>query len=182
MATITHDIPTRSAPRLGSGLFFALVSATSFGVSGSLARGLLDAGWTAGAAVTARILIAAVVLLVMGVLTGLMGALLLLSGSIYEQLPDSTFNGLDPSQVDQIRNVSRAFVTGFVLLGLILVLVVLTPWIAPGDPNKMAVRFRFRPPSAEYPFGTDNLGRNGHRQPHAHVVKLCVAATLHVAD
>jgi hypothetical protein len=29
---------------------------------------------------------------------------------------------------------------------------------------------------------TDNLGRNGHRQPHAHVVKLCVAATLHVAD
>ena len=40
-----------------------MVSAASFGLSGSLARGLLDAGWTAGAAVTARIVIAALVLL-----------------------------------------------------------------------------------------------------------------------
>ncbi|HYZ61882.1 MAG TPA: ABC transporter permease [Acetobacteraceae bacterium] len=55
---------------------------------------------------------------------------------------------------------SRAFVTGLVLLGLVLLLIVLTPWIAPSDPNRMAVRFRFRPPSADFPFGTDNLGRN----------------------
>ena len=64
MATITHDTPVRSTSRLGSGLVLALVSAASFGVSGSLARGLLDAGWTAGAAVTARIVIAALALLV----------------------------------------------------------------------------------------------------------------------
>ena len=64
MATITHDIPVRSTSRLGSGLALAMVSAASFGLSGSLARGLLDTGWTAGAAVTARIVIAALVLLV----------------------------------------------------------------------------------------------------------------------
>ncbi len=62
MAQLADDI--RVGPRLGPGLGFALVSATSFGLSGSLARGLLDAGWTPGAAVTVRILIAAVALLV----------------------------------------------------------------------------------------------------------------------
>jgi drug/metabolite transporter (DMT)-like permease len=56
MATMTHD-STRTA-----GLGFALVSAASFGLSGSLARGLMDAGWSSAAAVTARILLAALVL------------------------------------------------------------------------------------------------------------------------
>ena len=55
---------------------------------------------------------------------------------------------------------SRAFVTGLVLLTFVLVLMLLTPWIAPSDPNRMAVRFRFRPPSPDFWFGTDNLGRN----------------------
>lgn len=50
------------------GLGFAFASATSFGLSGSLARGLLDSGWSAGAAVTLRILIAAAVLVVPGAL------------------------------------------------------------------------------------------------------------------
>ena len=62
MATITHDIPVAKASRLGSGLGLAVLSAASFGLSGSLARGLLDTGWTAGAAVTVRILIAALAL------------------------------------------------------------------------------------------------------------------------
>ena len=56
MTTMTHDT-TRTA-----GLGFALVSAASFGLSGSLARGLMDAGWSAAAAVSARILLAAAVL------------------------------------------------------------------------------------------------------------------------
>ena len=51
-----------------AGLVLAVVSATSFGLSGALARGLLDSGWTAGAAVSARIGIAAVVLVVPGIL------------------------------------------------------------------------------------------------------------------
>lgn len=48
--------------RFAVGLGFALVSALSFGASGSLARGLLDTGWSAGATVTVRVLLAAVVL------------------------------------------------------------------------------------------------------------------------
>ncbi len=65
VTAMTHDT---SASRSASGLMFALASAASFGLSGALARGLLDAGWSAGAAVTVRIVIAATVLLVPGAL------------------------------------------------------------------------------------------------------------------
>jgi drug/metabolite transporter (DMT)-like permease len=45
-----------------AGLGLALLSAATFATSGSLASGLLDAGWSAGAAVTVRVVVAAVVL------------------------------------------------------------------------------------------------------------------------
>ncbi|NYE37748.1 drug/metabolite transporter (DMT)-like permease [Nocardioides cavernae] len=45
-----------------------MASATAFGLSGALARGLLDTGWSAGAAVTARTVIAALALVVPGLL------------------------------------------------------------------------------------------------------------------
>lgn len=65
VTALTHDTgPSRSA----TGLLLALASATAFGMSGVLARGLLDTGWSAGAAVTVRTVIAATVLLVPGVL------------------------------------------------------------------------------------------------------------------
>ncbi|HEX6150259.1 EamA family transporter [Nocardioides sp.] len=67
MATLTHDTPGVAAVRSGRvGLGFAVLSAMSFGLSGTLAKGLLEAGWTPGAAVTARIALAALVLLVPG--------------------------------------------------------------------------------------------------------------------
>ena len=47
---------------LRAGLPLALVSASTFALSGSLARGLIDAGWSTGAVVLARIAIAALVL------------------------------------------------------------------------------------------------------------------------
>lgn len=71
MATVTHD----SAPagpnvatgsRLAAGLLLAVASATSFGMSGALARGLLDTGWTAGSVVLARVALAAAVVLPFG--------------------------------------------------------------------------------------------------------------------
>ncbi|MDN4477668.1 DMT family transporter [Demequina sp. SYSU T00039] len=65
MTALTHDV---ARGRLGQGLVFALVSAASFGASGSLARGLLDAGWSAGAATLIRVAIAAVALAVPAVL------------------------------------------------------------------------------------------------------------------
>ena len=43
------------------GLLLAVVSALSFGLSGSLARGLIDVGWSPSAVVLARIAIAALV-------------------------------------------------------------------------------------------------------------------------
>jgi drug/metabolite transporter (DMT)-like permease len=62
MTTFAHDEPiTQPGPRLAGGLAFAVVSATSFGMSGSLARGLLDTGWSAGAVVLVRIAVAALV-------------------------------------------------------------------------------------------------------------------------
>ena len=65
VTALTHDTV---ASRTGVGLVLAVASATSFGLSGVLARGLLDTGWSAGATVALRIAIAAAVLVVPGAL------------------------------------------------------------------------------------------------------------------
>lgn len=74
MATLTHDI---SAARRTSGIGLAVLAAASFALSGPLAKAMIDSnggppdnegvavgGWTAGSAVTVRILIAGAVLIV----------------------------------------------------------------------------------------------------------------------
>jgi drug/metabolite transporter (DMT)-like permease len=80
MTSVAHDIahssgsPTgrplavRGGSRLASGLAFAVVSATTFGMSGALASGLLGTGWSAGAVVLVRIGIAALVVAPFGAL------------------------------------------------------------------------------------------------------------------
>lgn len=69
MTTMTHDVaPAPAASRIGPGLVFAVISAMSFGLSGTLAKGLLVEGWSPAAAVTARIVVAASVLLVPGLI------------------------------------------------------------------------------------------------------------------
>lgn len=50
------------------GIVLAILSAAAFGTSGALAKGLLEAGWSPAAAVTWRVSIGAVALLVPGVL------------------------------------------------------------------------------------------------------------------
>lgn len=67
MTPLTHD--TRPVSRAASGVTLAVTGAASFALSGPLAKGLITAGWTAGAAVTARVLIAALVLSVPCALT-----------------------------------------------------------------------------------------------------------------
>lgn len=57
-----------------AGLGLALLSAATFGTSGTFAASLLDAGWTPGAAVTVRVVVAALVLT--------LPALLLLRGRV----------------------------------------------------------------------------------------------------
>jgi drug/metabolite transporter (DMT)-like permease len=60
MSTLTHD--RQIARGTGAGWAFALASAASFGLSGPLGRGLMDAGWSAAAAVAVRVLLGGAVL------------------------------------------------------------------------------------------------------------------------
>ncbi|WP_285363414.1 EamA family transporter [Microbacterium sp. LMC-P-041] len=66
MSKVANDISMRGV-RLG--LPLAIGAAFAFGMSGAWARGLIDAGWAPGAAVTARVWVAALVLLVPTVLS-----------------------------------------------------------------------------------------------------------------
>jgi drug/metabolite transporter (DMT)-like permease len=69
MTTLADDtLREARSPRTMSGLAFAVVSAASFGLSGALARGLLDTGWTPGAVSLLRIAIAALTVLPWGLL------------------------------------------------------------------------------------------------------------------
>jgi peptide/nickel transport system permease protein len=54
----------------------------------------------------------------------------------------------------------RLFVMGLALFGLVLVAAVLAPVITSVDPTKLGMRVKFRPPSTEFVFGTDNFGRS----------------------
>ena len=62
MEPVTHDVSGARTRVLG--LWLAVLSASSFGLSGALASGLMDAGWSAGGAVVVRVGLAALVLLV----------------------------------------------------------------------------------------------------------------------
>lgn len=65
MAAVTHDdLRVEPAAASRAGLWWALVSAASFGGSGSLGRGLIELGWSPAAAVLFRVFIAALALTV----------------------------------------------------------------------------------------------------------------------
>ncbi len=64
MTGVADDATPTAAPRVGTGLAFAAASATSFALSGVLARGLIETGWSPAAAVVGRVFIGAAVLLV----------------------------------------------------------------------------------------------------------------------
>ncbi|MCW3475571.1 ABC transporter permease [Limobrevibacterium gyesilva] len=54
----------------------------------------------------------------------------------------------------------QLFLTGIGLFGIILAAAILAPIIAPVDPTKLAMRYKFRPPDGTFIFGTDNFGRS----------------------
>ena len=54
----------------------------------------------------------------------------------------------------------RLFLLGLALCGVVFVVALLAPWITSVDPNKLAMRYKFRPPGQEFIFGTDNFGRS----------------------
>lgn len=84
MTTMTRDVDVVATSRTARGLVLALTSAAAFGLSGALARPLLDAGWTAGAVVLIRIAIGAVIVLPFGLvaLRGRWGALRRNAGTV----------------------------------------------------------------------------------------------------
>jgi drug/metabolite transporter (DMT)-like permease len=59
MTQLANDAPVVVSRGVGGGLLLAIASATSFGLSGSLAAGLLANGWSPGAIVLVRIGLAA---------------------------------------------------------------------------------------------------------------------------
>ena len=70
----------------------------------------------------------------------------------------------------------RMFVIGALLFGLVLLATLLAPWIASVDPMKLSMRNRFKPPGAQFWFGTDNLGRDlFSRMVHGARVTLMIA-------
>src|SRR5471030_2993188 len=54
----------------------------------------------------------------------------------------------------------RLFVVGLGLFGIVLLAAALAPVIAPVDPTKLAMRFKFHAPDRDFMFGTDNFGRS----------------------
>lgn len=67
MTTLTHDTPkVVASSHIATGLGFAALSAVAFGLSGALARPLMDGGWTAGAVVLVRIALGAIVVVPFG--------------------------------------------------------------------------------------------------------------------
>jgi peptide/nickel transport system permease protein len=54
----------------------------------------------------------------------------------------------------------RSFQIGLVLVALLTLVAIFAPVITGVDPSSMKVRFRFKPPSEAFPFGTDNFGRD----------------------
>ena len=54
----------------------------------------------------------------------------------------------------------RSGMLGLILVLIMVVLSVAAPWLAPHDPLTMTTADRFAPPSAEYPMGADEFGRD----------------------
>lgn len=61
----------------------------------------------------------------------------------------------------QLRKISsnRLVLSGSVIVGLLLLVALLAPVLAPNDPYRIDLLRRAESPSADFPLGTDNLGR-----------------------
>jgi peptide/nickel transport system permease protein len=54
----------------------------------------------------------------------------------------------------------RSFRIGLVLVTILVLCVIIGPMLTGIDPTAMSIRSRFKPPSARFPFGTDQYGRD----------------------
>lgn len=60
----------------------------------------------------------------------------------------------------RVARVGIAPLIAVVILTAIIILTLISPWIAPHDPLAMNPMMRLKPPSGEYLLGTDNYGRD----------------------
>jgi peptide/nickel transport system permease protein len=54
----------------------------------------------------------------------------------------------------------RSFQIGLAIVTILALAAIFAPLLTSVDPSSMKVRFRFKPPSSVFPFGTDNFGRD----------------------
>jgi peptide/nickel transport system permease protein len=54
----------------------------------------------------------------------------------------------------------RSFQIGLAIVTILALAAIFAPLLTSVDPSSMKVRFRFKPPSSAFPFGTDNFGRD----------------------
>lgn len=86
-----------------------------------------------------------------------------------------------PGRMGVLRQLvrRRTVMIGLVVLGLIALLAILAPWIAPFPPNRLSIANRLKPPSATFWFGTDEFGRDGFtRTLYAGRLSLLVGASV----
>ena len=54
---------------------------------------------------------------------------------------------------------NRNILVGLFIISILIFVAALAPYIAPHDPTEVNSKIRLQPPSKEYPFGTDHMGR-----------------------
>lgn len=73
-------------------------------------------------------------------------------------------------------------VCSFTLI-VLFILTILAPWISPHDPIQVNLALKLKPPSMEYPLGTDYLGRcNLSRLLHGARISLGVASLIFISS
>ncbi|MCF2473411.1 D,D-dipeptide ABC transporter permease [Citrobacter braakii] len=74
--------------------------------------------------------------------------------------PQTARRRTDWAKLFWMMKSSPLTLVGGVIIVLILLLMVLSPWITPHDPNAINLSARLLPPSAAHWFGTDEVGRD----------------------
>ncbi|KOF08903.1 nickel transporter permease NikC [Planococcus glaciei] len=86
------------------------------------------------------------------------------------------------SSIRIARKSQAAIFIGSATLAAFFLIAILAPWIAPNDPIQVNLVLKLSPPSFDYPFGTDHLGRcNLSRLLYGARVSLGFASLIFVA-
>ncbi|HHZ5404450.1 MULTISPECIES: nickel ABC transporter permease subunit NikC [Bacillus] len=80
------------------------------------------------------------------------------------------------------KHQTTVVVCSFTLI-VLFTLMILAPWISPHDPIQVNLALKLKPPSVEYPLGTDYLGRcNLSRLLHGARISLGIASLIFISS